>query len=62
MRTDTPLTKRIEIHYDKLVDRQIIEFIEMHPSMMSYIKDLIAKDYRKYKRNPSQYKKIRGLI
>lgn len=62
MRTDTKLTKRIEIHYDVMMDRNIIAFIEMHPSKMAYIKELIAKDFRKYKRNPTQYKKNRGLI
>lgn len=62
MNTNTPLTKRIEIHYDKMVDRKIIAFIELHPNKMEYIKGLIMKDYKKYLRNPTQYKRVRGLV
>ena len=62
MNTRNALTKRIEIHYDKMVDRKIIAFIELHPNMMEYIKGLIMKDYKKYLRNPTQYKRVRGLV
>ena len=57
-----PLTRRFEVRYDKMVDRKIIQFIEMHPSHMGYIKSLIMADYKRYLRNPTNHKKKWGII
>lgn len=62
MNTKSPLTKRIEIHFDKMTERNVVEFLELFPSKMSFIKQLIYVEFRKYKRNPTQYKKQHGLI
>lgn len=62
MNTKSPLTKRIEIHFDKMTERNVIEFLELFPSKMSFIKQLIYVEFRKYKRNPTQYKKQHGLV
>ena len=56
------LVKRIEILYDEMIDQKIIKFIEIHPNRTQYIKGLILKDYKKYLRNPTQYKQVRGLM
>ena len=62
MNTKSPLTKRIEIHFDKMTERNVIEFLDLFPSKMSFIKQLIYVEFRKYKRNPTQYKKQHGLV
>ena len=62
MDTKSPLTKRIEIHFDKMTERNVVEFLELFPSKMSFIKQLIYVEFRKYKRNPTQYKKQHGLV
>ena len=62
MNTKSPLTKRIEIHFDKMTERNVIEFLDLFPSRMSFIKELIYIEFRKYKRNPTQYKKQHGLV
>jgi len=62
MNTKSPLTKRIEIHFDKMTERNVVEFLELFPSKMSFIKQLIYVEFRKYKRNPTQYKKQHGLV
>lgn len=62
MNTKSPLTKRIEIHFDKMTERNVVEFLDLFPSKMSFIKQLIYVEFRKYKRNPTQYKKQHGLV
>jgi hypothetical protein len=62
MDTKSPLTKRIEIHFDKMTERQVVEFLDLFPSYMRFIKELIYIEFRKYKRNPTQYKKTHGLM
>ena len=62
MNTKSPLTKRIEIHFDKMTERNVVEFLELFPSKMSFIKQLIYVEFRKYMRNPTQYKKQHGLV
>ena len=62
MNTKSPLTKRIEIHFDKMTERNVIEFLDLFPSRMSFVKQLIYVEFRKYKRNPTQYKKQHGLV
>jgi hypothetical protein len=62
MNTKSPLTKRIEIHFDKMTERNVVEFLDLFPSRMSFIKQLIYVEFRKYKRNPTQYKKQHGLV
>jgi len=57
-----PLTKRIEIIYDAMVDRKILKFLDLHPSKMGYIKKLIMADYKRYLRNPTAYKRKWGLV
>jgi len=57
-----PLAKRYEFYYDAMIDAKIIEFIEIHPVKADYFKALIMKDYKKYLRAPTQYKRNRGLI
>lgn len=55
------LAKRYEVHFDQMTEKNIIAFMEMWPNKMQYLRELVMKDYRKYKRAPSQFKKIRGL-
>lgn len=62
MNTKSPLTKRFEIHFDKMTERNVLEFLDLFPSRMGFIKQLIYVEFRKYKRNPTQYKKQHGLV
>jgi len=61
MNTSSPLTRRYDIHYDKMIDHKIIAFIDMHPSRMGFIKDLIMAEYKRYLRAPKQYRRRHGL-
>lgn len=51
MDTKNNMVKRIELHFDKYIDRKVLEFIYSHPNKMAYIKGLIYKDFRRFKRN-----------
>ena len=55
MNTKSPLTKRIELHFDRMTEAQIIDFLERQPSKMGFIKELVYREFRKYKRYPNQY-------
>lgn len=61
MDTRSPLTKRIEIHFDAYSERNIIKFLDKFPSKMGFIKELVYREYRKYKRYPNQYARQHGL-
>lgn len=61
MNTRNALTKRIEIHFDALTERFVLEFLYLQPSMMGFIKELIYKEFRKYKRAPLQYRKTHNM-
>ncbi len=61
MDTKSPLTKRVELHFDKMTEKQVLDFLDMFPSKMGFIKDLIYREFRKYKRAPYQYRKQHGI-
>lgn len=61
MDTKSPLTKRIELHFDRMTEKQVLDFIELHPSKMGFIKELVYVEFRKYKKKPIQYCQQHGL-
>ena len=61
MNTRNPLTRRYEVHFDKMTDAQVIKFLDAIPNKPTFLRELVMREFRKYKRAPYQYAQNHGF-